>query len=298
MFGYLRFYKPDLTFAEHAAFRSIYCGLCLTLGRRLGQHCRLFLTYDAAVWAMLILATARPEIQKYKNSHCALHPVRKHAILQEHPILDAAADLSLVLLRLHAEDNLLDREKVLLSRGLYRILEKQWMKIEQVHGPALQTVRSILDALHQLEQDETPNPQRMAALNAEASAVLTRSFLERGLLSARCFPDWILKQADVFVSQMETCAGALAQWVYVLDACADWEEDKRRERPNPFSNLPDIQTVWRAGELILVDAERTLVYTGSQLPLQQHAGLVANLFRKGLPYVRRICEIGESLPRI
>ena len=54
MFGYV---KPDireLKVKEYDAYRAIYCGICKSTGRSLGQAARLALTYDA-----VFLAAAR-----------------------------------------------------------------------------------------------------------------------------------------------------------------------------------------------------------------------------------------------
>lgn len=268
------------------------------MGKRLGQPWRATLTYDAAIWALLLLALSRPEKQVLQPSHCLIHPFRKHAILQEHPILTAAADLSLVLLRYHVEDQIRDRERVLLARGVHKCSRAPWEKIQERHQNALQQFEQELERLHDLEQLQRPKPEQMGLCNARASIVLTQSFLQQDLRMQAYWPEWIWEKYDLFVEQVSELVGTLGQWVYFVDACEDWESDRKNGRPNPFSSLSDGESVWRAGDLFLVESERVLVHGGAQLPWQQYEGMIANLFRKGLPFVREMLRQGKTLPKL
>ena len=54
MFGYVRPAADRLTQEQTDLFRSAYCGLCRTLGRRYGLPARMILNYDLAFLAILL----------------------------------------------------------------------------------------------------------------------------------------------------------------------------------------------------------------------------------------------------
>ena len=59
MFGYVRPAADRLTQEQTDLFRSAYCGLCRTLGRRYGLPARMILNYDLAFLAILLAIAAR-----------------------------------------------------------------------------------------------------------------------------------------------------------------------------------------------------------------------------------------------
>ncbi|MFR5386632.1 MAG: DUF5685 family protein [Oscillospiraceae bacterium] len=97
MFGYVRPAADRLTQEQTDLFRSAYCGLCRTLGRRYGLPARMILNYDLAFLAILPTAAAA-SCARYRAgaSHPGL-PCRKKTRrwmrrrFQRHPDLVAAA---------------------------------------------------------------------------------------------------------------------------------------------------------------------------------------------------------------
>ena len=90
MFGYVRPAADRLTQEQTDLFRSAYCGLCRTLGRRYGLPARIILNYDLAFLAILLAGGSGFSCARHR---CPVHPIRGCPCGEENPALDAAADL-------------------------------------------------------------------------------------------------------------------------------------------------------------------------------------------------------------
>ena len=93
MLGYVTIEKGELKVREYDVYQGYYCGICKSIGRRLGQVPRLALSYDAAFLALLLDSLTQNEIQLYYE-HCIIHPIQKRPTLKENDAIDYAADMN------------------------------------------------------------------------------------------------------------------------------------------------------------------------------------------------------------
>ena len=105
MFGYVRPAADRLTQEQTDLFRSAYCGLCRTLGRRYGLPARMILNYDLAFLAILLAGGSGFSCARHR---CPVHPIRGFPCGEENPALDAAADLSVILTWWQLRDGVTD----------------------------------------------------------------------------------------------------------------------------------------------------------------------------------------------
>ena len=105
MFGYVRPAADRLTQEQTDLFRSAYCGLCRTLGRRYGLPARMILNYDLAFLAILLAGGSGFSCARHR---CPVHPIRGCPCGEENPALDAAADLSVILTWWQLRDGVTD----------------------------------------------------------------------------------------------------------------------------------------------------------------------------------------------
>ena len=105
MFGYVRPAADRLTQEQTDLFRSAYCGLCRTLGRRYGLPARMILNYDLAFLAILLAGGNGFSCARHR---CPVHPIRGCPCGEENPALDAAADLSVILTWWQLRDGVTD----------------------------------------------------------------------------------------------------------------------------------------------------------------------------------------------
>ena len=67
LFGYVRAYKPNMTFSQFDIYKGIYCSLCKEIGKRYGLLARMTLSYDLAFFALLKFAVAQADCQIFLN---------------------------------------------------------------------------------------------------------------------------------------------------------------------------------------------------------------------------------------
>jgi hypothetical protein len=107
MFGYARPLKGDLLVREFTWYRAVYCGICKSLGSRYGQLPRLGVNYDATLLGVLLFSL-RPEAPGEVAESCIANPLRKHPVTRPHPVLDACADMTVILAWHKAKDDTTD----------------------------------------------------------------------------------------------------------------------------------------------------------------------------------------------
>ena len=106
MFGYVKPCMPRLMVCECDYYKSVYCGLCRTMGKCVGQGHRLCLSYDFAFLCLVRMAILGHDFS-VQNKRCFMHPLKKRPIMQKNESLEYCAMLSAIL----SYHNLLDNVK-------------------------------------------------------------------------------------------------------------------------------------------------------------------------------------------
>ena len=76
MFGYIGANWKELTEEQKNRYQAAYCGVCRSIGDRLGNVSRLGLSYDMAFLSLLLSSLYEPEETSGEN-RCIVHPVKK-----------------------------------------------------------------------------------------------------------------------------------------------------------------------------------------------------------------------------
>ncbi|ADC90960.1 hypothetical protein HMPREF0868_0767 [Mageeibacillus indolicus UPII9-5] len=297
MFGYIKPYKPDLTFRDFAEYRAVYCGLCKTIGRKSGQLMRLGLTYDATFMAILLLALNEKPAAKDSET-CIVHPVSSHLVMAEQVVLPAVAHMMNILACLKLEDNLQDKEKVILSRLLLSYIDKKQDVADFKRTKASAAVMAALERLHIEEQAKSQalNPVLMGEINAEVAATIWRYM--SGTMRKdwqQLLPEGVRGKYDGLTERLADFIGLLSSWVYFIDACDDFMDDKKHKHANPFAFCSSEEELWLAADPLLIDLELRLNGMAACLPWQNYVEIIANVIRSGLPFTRML--VRRHLPR-
>ena len=188
MFGYVTLYRKGLADAEMDRYQAYYCGLCRTLGRRYGLPARMILNYDLAFLAILLAGGSGFSCACHR---CPVHPVRGCPCGEENPVLDAAADLSVILTWWQLRDGVEDhgffgglkyRLAALLLRRSYRkaarlrpdfdrlvqgclgeltALEQEvWFSDHPIEEPQRQQAQKLLEGTERLWRERVPAARR------------------------------------------------------------------------------------------------------------------------------------------
>jgi hypothetical protein len=219
MFGYVRPFKDELKVREFEDFKAEYCALCHTLKSRYGRLSRNILSYDFVFLAMLLTeGKSAPEMQ---CARCTVSPVRKKRYCAPSQILDLCAGYSVILTWWKLCDSISDerfyrsfgdRFKKLMLHGAYK-------NASRAYSGFAGTVRENLTALSQLEKLGNGSLDACADKFAHITEAL-----------ASAMPDEARNRP---LRQLLYHTG---RYIYIIDACDDFEDDLKNHRYNPIAN--------------------------------------------------------------
>ena len=235
MFGYVRILEGELKVREYTLYKSVYCGLCRTMGKRTCRSSTLSLSYDFTFLAFFRAAVCGEGFTVTK-ARCGLHPLKKRPIAEENSALKYCAGAAAVLKYYKLLDDLNDKDKKGAKRLAIRLLlpsakkhlKKAIKTLSEFDLEALShKVAATLSELSRLEASDSPSPDACAdAFGKTLSAVFSHGIDTPDLIQAA-----------------EKIGYHIGKWIYLADAVNDFEEDKSNACFNPFiaagyDNLP------------------------------------------------------------
>lgn len=268
MFGYIRPYKAELKCKDFDLYRATYCGLCRRLRQRHGWLAPLFLTYDFTFLAMLLWDSE--ESFKPCFGRCYANPFCKKAMCSDSPVLDLAADESVILTYWKVRDSVRDEHglKVILAKGLAVLLTPSYQKAAKLRSDFDHAVQKNLSELERLEQERCTSLDR----SADAFAQILSAAVPESNEQSR-----ILKQLLYHIGR----------WIYLIDARDDLEEDQAEGRYNPI--LLRYNGVLDDAALSLTMSQ-SLELAGAALQLGEYGcrrPILENILYLGLPRIQR-----------
>ena len=214
MFGYVRAAPDKLTAEEEQRYRTLYCGLCHTLGRRYGAVSRMILNYDFTFLAALLSGAIETEERR-----CVASPVKKRTVARENEALDLAADVSVILTYWKLRDGAADSGG--LSRRGYgavaRLLGRAYREAARLHPDFDAATCRELERLATLEAERCPSLDKPADTFARLLGSVAGEL-----------PDPIQQRI------MEQLLYHLGRWIYLVDALDDLKEDAESGNYNPI----------------------------------------------------------------
>lgn len=258
MFGYIRPYITDLTEDEKKRYRSVYCGICRSLGRRFGSISRLSVNYDLTFLALVLSSLYEPQ-EASCTARCLPHPVKPHEEISS-SIIDYAADLTVALTYHKCLDDWTDEKK--LTRRVYGdLIKSQYDRVKADWPSQCRAIEESLASLAPIERDDSSSPD--AALRC-AGQLMNELFVMKN---------------DFFSQQLRWFGDALGRFIYLMDAAMDYEQDLKKNCYNPLAriNCPPAQ----ARELIMQPlGEASQAF--ESLPLVQDDHLMRNILYSGV----------------
>ncbi|MHB1485183.1 MAG: DUF5685 family protein [Saccharofermentanales bacterium] len=289
MFGYVRPDKGELLVREFVRFRSVYCGICKTIGRNYGQVQRLALTYDITMLGVLLVSLAEIEF-KEKMDRCILNPVTKKPMMIQNEILERCAALSIMLAYGKFQDEIRDEKplKGRIGRKLFRIAYLKAMKLYPDDAALID------DGLQKLHRIEEGNISVKSYVNAAAAfgeileSLFRKSFLEY-------FPDESRK--GLLLDGISRLGYNIGEWIFIIDAVDDYEHDKKKGNWNPFMDESRDDSKRIAQEL-MIGYETQIDQIAALLPYKRDAGIISNIFQNGMPLIRQKIFAEQKLGRL
>lgn len=261
MFGYITASVEKLTEEEKQRYAAVYCGLCRSLKQRHGQKSRLTLNYDMTLLILVLSSLYEPE-EHLSEGACLMHPIKKRSYMQNR-FTDYAADLNVLLAWWNCMDDWEDDRRF--SRlGYAKLLTPEVKKLEQQYPRQSETIRKTLEQLKTYEAGDMVSADRAAACF--------------GSLMGELF---VYDEKDYWAKYLRQMGQGLGQFIYIMDACIDYPEDEKKDRPNPLRALGggqrDREGDFQLLSMLMNDAARAF----ECLPLEQDLGLMRNILYEG-----------------
>lgn len=221
MFGYIRPHKPELLIKEYDAYKSVYCGLCKSLGENFGIISRLTLSYDATFLAMLYISLRKPTLY-FDRKRCVVNPAKRCIFCScKDDIFSFAGAASLIMTYYKIKDDICDSKFLKKIRSYLSMpLVLRGHKKAKDRYPEIEKI--IVEFI--INQNDIENFDS----GIDASAQPTANALSKIFSLIAC------DEADKRV--LEQLGFFMGRWVYLIDAADDIDKDLKTGNFNPFVN--------------------------------------------------------------
>lgn len=261
MFGYVVVNKAEMKFKEFDTYHSYYCGLCHALKDRYGAAGQLTLSYDMTFILMLLTSLYEPEVT-YGTGKCIAHPFEKHEI-RRNLFSDYIADMNVVLSYYKCMDDWEDEKK--LHKLLFgKLLEGKSAANREFYQDKVRQINMLMHEISQKEQDNCQDVDVMAGLFGRLMAQITAV------------------REDEWTDNLRNLGYYLGEFIYLLDAYEDIEEDIKKNRYNPLKSRfgqPEFEEDCRT-ILTMMMAECCKEF--EQLPLLENVDILRNILYSGV----------------
>ena len=213
MFGYIKTDRPYLYLKDDTLYKSLYCGVCKSIGATCGQAARFSLTYDVAFLSAVAHNIMNADVS-IKKKTCVAHPVIKRPIAERDAISDKLAAVNVLLAYYKVRDDVYDNGKgrikgLFLKRG-YKKAKRSCPEIDGI-------VKKYYSELTDLEKKGVGSVDMVADPFARMLAEI----------SDEVFGEYKTEfTAKLFY--------AVGKWIYLIDALDDYDKDVKKKNYNVF----------------------------------------------------------------
>ncbi|MBQ7344490.1 MAG: hypothetical protein IJW45_00320 [Oscillospiraceae bacterium] len=255
MFGFVCASVSELDEAQRARYDAVYCGICRAIRVRHSQVARLGLSYDMAFLALLHMSLYEPQ-ETAGDRACMLHPFKPRAWLDCESIR-YAADMNVALSYYKCLDDWNDDRK-LSAKVMARSLRKRMPGLEAQYPRQCGAIRDCIRELSELEGQQCREVDLLAGC------------------FGRLMGEILVLREDHWAPRLRQVGFYLGRAIYLADAIADYEKDKKEGNFNPLPG--EDPAVWE-GYLTMALGRCTQVY--QQLPLVQDKQILDNILYSG-----------------
>ncbi len=261
MFGYVIVNRAEMKFKEFDVYHSYYCGLCHALKERYGAVGQLTLSYDMTFILMLLTSLYEPE-GTYGTGKCIAHPFERHEI-RRNLFSDYIADMNVVLSYYKCMDDWEDEKKIH-KLILGKLLEGKTAQKKEFYQDKVRKINMLMHEIHQKEKDNCQDVDTMAGLFGKLMAEITAV------------------REDEWTDNLHNLGYYLGEFIYLLDAYEDIEEDVKKSRYNPLKSRfkePEFEEDCRT-ILTMMMAECCREF--EKLPLLENVEILRNILYSGV----------------
>lgn len=259
MFGYVMASGKELSKQAQERYSGVYCGICRQIRARASQPARLGLSYDMAFLALLLSSLYEPE-ETSGSRACKLHPIKPRPWV-DNAYICYAADMNVALAYYNAMDDYQDDGKHT-AKWMVSVFGKTLPEIAARYPRQCQAMEDCIARLNRLEKENCANPDEPAGCFGQLMAEL------------------LVYKEDLWAPALRQMGMALGRYIYLADAAADFDRDRKKNRYNPFLAMGvDDPAQWEQ-YLVLAMGRCTEYY--ERLPLVQDKDILDNILYSGI----------------
>lgn len=262
MFGFVVANGEALSEAQLQRYRGCYCGLCRCLNERHGCFGRLTLNYDMTFLVLLLSSMYEPE-EKSGEARCFMHPVHRREYWRNR-FTEYAADMTVALAYHNCMDDWNDDRK-LFSYAEASLLRRHYAEIKSHYGAQCEAIEDCMACLAEIEKSAEISPDDAA-----------NCF---GRLMGELFA---VEEDTQWQPHFRRFGECLGRFIYMMDACVDFEKDRKRARFNPLNAMAgeDLTDERKTAILKLLIGECAAEF--EKLPLLQDVDILRNILYSGV----------------
>lgn len=218
MFGFVKPYIPELKVREYELYKSVYCGLCRSMGKHTTVASCASLSFDMTFFALARILLAG-DTYSTKRVRCAAHPFRRRPALCDCASLEYTAYVNAFLSYYKLIDDKRDERGVKKMRAVVMMpfARAAVRRIPEEYASVGETIRQRLEVMSSLEAENCDEPSRVAD--------------EFGSLIGATLSHGIEGSGGKIAYEIGRYVG---RFVYLADAVCDFHDDKKLGRYNPF----------------------------------------------------------------
>ena len=256
MFGFASANAEKLSEEAKNRYRAVYCGICRAMGQGRSSVCRMALTYDLVLPA-LILSDVTDTPYSKSEIRCGVHPLKKHKAYTN-VYTDFAADMNVLLAFYNFVDDMND------DGGIVPRVEAAlfWDAADALKRKYDALADTLIRCLSEIAAAEKRD-ERRADIPAAAF----------GQILGSIFAWFDLPCRDALFNFGFT----LGKAVYFMDAAVDVKADLKKKQYNPLISL-SVEERKSILELQLAECMRTY----SLLPLKRENEIIENILLSGI----------------
>lgn len=265
LFGYVRAYKPNMTFSQFDIYKGIYCSLCKEIGKRYGLLARMTLSYDLAFFALVRLSV-NEQCPMFKKSRCSFNPLKKclGCSLQNEE-MKYASDVSMLMVYYKYLDNLDDSPKF--KKFFLKLLSPYFNCIKKKAVKNRKEANDILNKMH-VSQSETEKKNTNEIDKAcHPSATALAELL-------------VLNKTGEDIDELWLFGYNIGRWVYLMDAADDYDDDIKEGGYNPFSDMDKASMLKKAEESLNLTAAEAVNHFNN-IKFYRYKAIIKNILFDG-----------------
>lgn len=261
MFGYIAVDEPELKMKDYRKYKAYYCGLCRALRKCYGSAGQLTLSYDMTFLAVLLTSLYESETE-ISHRRCKIHPFKKQVLLSGE-MTDYAADMNLILAYYHQKDDWEDEKKLSGKLGMMA-LKRKVKKVIREYPRQCKTIQSELDQIRSCEKEGC-----------------TQLDLISGCFG-RIMGEILAFQEDHWKETLYQMGFYLGKFIYIMDAYEDYDEDLKKNRYNPLTEIHKREDYESYMQQILCMMAGECSAAFERLPCLQDVDILRNILYGGI----------------